>query len=190
MKIEINTKYKKNSLLLSIATIVVGALLFTNPEEFIKILSYILGAIFLIYSISQFIFYYKSKLNITLISAVATFIIGFIFFFLASAIEVAIRYLIGAWLLFTGITKLIDTLSYPNKDNYFVTNLIIAILIMIIGFYIILVSNIILSTIGIIIMIYGSLEVTNYIVNLFEQKKEKKEEKIKDAVIINKNKKD
>lgn len=190
MKIEINTKYKKNSLLLSIATIVVGALLFTNPEEFIKILSYILGAIFLIYSISQFIFYYKSKLNITLVSAVATFIIGFIFFFLASAIEVAIRYLIGAWLLFTGITKLIDTLSYPNKDNYFVTNLIIAILIMIIGFYIILVSNIILSTIGIIIMIYGSLEVTNCIVNLFEQKKEKKEEKIKDAVIINKNKKD
>ena len=189
MKIEINSNTKKKSLILSIITIVIGALLFTNPEEFVKILSYIIGAIFLIYSIIQFISYYKNKITMSLISSITTLIIGLIFFFLADAIEIAIRYLIGAWLLFAGITKLINTLSYPEKDNYFVTNLIISILIIIIGFYIILVSNLILSTIGIIIMIYGSLEVTNYIFNLFEKKKDNKKNDIKDAIIIDKDKK-
>ena len=194
MKLDIvyNEKNTNTSLFSAIVIFIVGALIFTNPEAVVKFASYVIGALFLIYGLYMIYNYSKSKQNLSLVSAVLSFIVAIVFIFLAGVIEHALRYLIGAWILFNGVTKLVATLTYNDrKDNRFVTNLIISILLIILGFYIILVSNLVLSTIGILIMIYAGIEIVGYIFNYVEGKKYEKQtkkvkEEIKDAVIVEK----
>ena len=186
MKVEI-TKDKKTTLLTSIIIFVLGALIFSKPDEVIKIISYIFGALFAIYGIYSIYRYTKDKLNLTLVSGIISIILALIFIFLAGVIEATIRYLIGAWILFSGITKLIYTLtSVDRKENRFVSNLIVAVLLIILGFYIILVSNLVLSTIGILLMIYSGIEIAGFIFDIVDSKKSIPKEEIKDAVIVTK----
>ena len=52
----------------------------------------------------------------------------------------------------------------PNKkDSKFVTVLIVAILLIMIGIYVIFVSNLIISYLGLVLIIYSILEIVNYI---------------------------
>lgn len=189
MKIEI-TKDSKTNLFTSIAIFILGALLFSKPDEVVKFISYIFGALFAIYGIYSIYRYSKDKLNMNLITGIICIIIALVFIFLADVIEATIRYFIGAWILFSGITRLIYSLSYMDrKDNRFVSSLIISILLIIIGFYIILVSNLVLSTIGILLMLYAGLEIAGFAFDIIDSKKpSKSKEEITDAVIVSDNK--
>ena len=187
MKLEI-TKEKRTTLLTAIVVFVLGALLFTNPDMVIKSISYICGALFALYGIYSIYTYTKTKLNTSLISGIVGIILALVFIFLAGVIEATIRYLIGAWILFSGITRLIYALSYMDrKDNRFVSSLIVSILLIILGFYIILVSNLVLSTIGILLMIYAGIEIVGYVFDIVEGRKNTpSKEEIKDAVVVSK----
>ena len=135
MKLEI-TKDKGTSLITSIVVFILGALLFSKPDEVVKVISYVFGALFAIYGFYSIYKYVKEKYNPNLITGVVCILIALVFIFLASVIEAALRYLIGAWILFAGITRLIYALSYiDRKENRFVSSLIIAILLIILGFY-------------------------------------------------------
>ena len=187
MKLEI-TKDKGTSLITSIVVFILGALLFSKPDEVVKVISYVFGALFAIYGFYSIYKYVKEKYNPNLITGVVCILIALVFIFLASVIEAALRYLIGAWILFAGITRLIYALSYiDRKENRFVSSLIIAILLIILGFYIILVSNLVLSTIGILLMVYAGIEIVGFIFDIVDSKKKK--EQISDAVIVSKPKK-
>ena len=78
-----------------------------------------------------------------------------------------------------------------RKENRFVSSLIIAILLVILGFYIILVSNLVLSTIGILLMVYAGIEIVGFIFDIVDNKNtpKKKKEQIPDAVVVSKPKK-
>ena len=187
MKLEI-TKERKTTLLTAIVVFVLGALLFTNPDMVIKSISYICGALFALYGGYSIYTYTKTKLNTSLVSGIIGIILALVFIFLAGVIEATIRYLIGAWILFSGITRLIYAVSYMDRtDNRFVSSLIVSILLIILGFYIILVSNLVLSTIGILLMVYAGIEIVGYIFDVVEGRKNvKPKEEIKDAVVVSK----
>lgn len=168
--------YKSNysnimSLISSILFFILGAIMFSKPEAIILFISYVIGGIIIIIGTFNCIKNYldiKKDNSISskeMILGIILIIIGLVFIFLADVIETIVRFIIGGWILFTGINRLINTLQLTKKDNKFISQLIISILLVGIGMYTILKSNLAFKTIGIVIIIYSIIEIIGYILN-------------------------
>ena len=105
-----------------------------------------------------------------------------IFIFFANIVEQIIRFIIGAWILFSGINRLINALSINKKDKKFLPLLIIAALLIIVGIYTIVIGDVVLSTIGIIMMIYAGIDIIGYI--FYTKDKVEKEEEGTTTLIV------
>lgn len=179
MEIKIKSYSSQSSLISSILFFILGAILFTNADKVVSTLSIIIGTILATSGIISFIIYmFQAKNSIpkkgNLAFGIITIILAVIFIFFSNIVEQFIRFIIGAWILFTGIIRLINVLSMNKKNIKFLELLIIAILLIIVGVYTIIVGDIILSTIGIIMMIYAAIEIVGFI--LYSKDKSEKEE--------------
>ena len=103
--------------------------------------------------------------------------VGLTFILLAGVIEALVRLVIGGWILYHGINKLINTINIPKRNKIFIIYLLISMILIGIGLYTILESNLAFKTIGIILMAYSVVEITNYIFI-------KKDAYIKEEIII------
>lgn len=151
-------------LLSSLLFLILGILLAANPNGVIKILSYIIGTLLITFGIYAFVISYKSNKNLTsvgMISGVISVIIGIIFFFISDSIGVIIRYILGAWLLFVGIINILNLFDSLKNEKNFIYKLVFSVMILIAGLYIILRTNLVLKTVGIIIMLYAILDMVN-----------------------------
>ena len=181
MKISIKSYSQQSSLISSIIFFIIGAILFTNAEKVMNVFYIIVGAIMGISAIIALITFYRNKkkynifdgANLTL--GLIMLAIAILFFFFSSIVEQSIRFLIGAWILFSGINRLISALRLNHKNSRFLPLLIISILIILVGFYTIVFGDVILSTIGVIMMIYAVIEISGYI--LYKKDEEDVEEK-------------
>jgi uncharacterized membrane protein HdeD (DUF308 family) len=202
MKIEIKNN-SKSSLFMAIIFLILGALIMSNPNLVIAIIAYIIGICLIAFGIySSIKNYLDTKANsntssTNLIIGIVSIIVGVIFIFLANAIGIAVQYLVGAWILFKGIERLINTLQSNKKDNNYIVQLVVAILLIAAGLYNILKANIGLSIVGLIMMIYAILEIVGYLTNRNSNNAnddantfKETAEKIKDAVLIEDSAKD
>lgn len=161
----IKIKKDKSSIFASIMFLVLGILLFINPGEMIKFITYIIGIIFVVFGSIKLYNYYKFKdsiSNIQLTLGITAIIVGIIIMFCNNVIEFIIRLVMGGYILASGLNKLIVALNSKSYNNKWIVLLVIAILLIIAGLYIILKSNIILSSIGIILIIYSSIDIISY----------------------------
>lgn len=159
-------KKDKSSIFASIAFLILGILLFINPGEMIKFITYIIGIIFVVFGSIKLYNYYKSKdsiSNIQLTLGITAIIVGIIIMFCNSVIEFIIRLVMGGFILANGLNKLIVSLNTKNYNNKWIGLLTVAIILIICGLYIILKSNIILSTIGLILIIYSTVDIISYL---------------------------
>ena len=170
MEIKVKSYSSQSSLLSSIIFFILGAILFSSADKVISFISISIGIILAVSSIIELIIYIienkkediipkKSRIVYNLIAI----ILAIIFIFFSEVIEQFIRFIIGAWILFSGIMRFINAISINNKSRKFIPLLIVSILLMIVGVYTILIGDIILSTIGIIMMIYAVIEIIGYI---------------------------
>ena len=115
-----NQKKDTMSLITSILFFIIGILLFSNPGGVVKIITYIIGSIFIIVGIGKIISYYRmnKKMNINntsdLIMGIVAIVLGLVIIFCSSAIEFVIRLVMGGWILYSGIVKLIYSLKYTS----------------------------------------------------------------------------
>lgn len=181
MRISFKSYSSKSSLISSIIFLLFGIVLFISPESIIKMISWIIGGLLSaggLFDITLFI--RRKKNNIEALSSdlaigVILLTIGLLFIFLAGAIETAIRIIIGAWILLSGINKLVSTFSDGRNSSKYSSKLIVSFLIIFIGVYIILVSNLVISGIGLVIIIYSIVEIIAYIVSTNDTVEEKKD---------------
>lgn len=184
------------SLIYSIIFFILGAIIFTKPEIIILFISYVIGGIIIIIGIFKCIKNYldvKKDNNTSskeMITGIVLTIIGLVFILLAGVIEALVRLVIGWWILFSGINRLINALNLPKKNRIFIIYLIISLLLIGVGLYTILESNLAFKTIGIVLMVYSIIEIIGYI---FGRKDihieseiiiEAKEDKVIDTVLI------
>ncbi|MDE5540128.1 MAG: DUF308 domain-containing protein [Bacilli bacterium] len=159
MKTEI-IKPQKNSennksWLTPIIYLIVGVILAFKSNEAIQLLFYIIGILVILYGIKSFIDYYKNKdkvqyKNINLSIAVISIVGGILVMVLSEAIEVSIRYVLGFFLLYMGISRILTQISFNNYKNLStVSNIVLIIL----GVYSIFVSNAVLVVIGWLLII-------------------------------------
>ena len=166
-----NIKKDTTSLLISILFLIVGILLFSNSEGVVKFVTYIVGALFIILGIGKMFSYYRmsKKMNINntgdLIVGIVAIIVGIVIIFCSSAIEFLIRIIMGAWILYSGIIKLIYALKLKEfKLKLWTFVLGVSILMIICGLYIIIKSNLVFQAIGLVLIIYSIMEIVQYII--------------------------
>ena len=198
MKIGVKSYSDVISLIYSIIFFILGAIIFTKPEVIILFISYVIGGIFTIIGLFKCIKNYldiKKDNSISskeMIAGILLIIIGLVFISLAGVIEALVRLVIGGWILFTGINRLINSLTIKNKNKKFIIRLVISLLLIGVGLYTILESNLAFKTIGLVLMVYSFLEILGYIFNKKDYLEETiiiEDKKVIDTVLIEDKKK-
>lgn len=147
---------------------IVGFIFLTNSNTIIIYACYILGAIiagFGIYNVIKYI-QLKNQLkiedSIKLNTGIISIAIGLLVILLSSVIETFLNIIIGAWLIITGVTKLIGISELYNVDKKTANlNIIEAIIVIAMGLYSIFFQNIVLTIIGIWMIIGAGIDLYN-----------------------------
>lgn len=165
------------SLLTSLVFAILGILLITNPERSTKVVSLIVGILFIIVGLYKLVDYCLTRgkynfYNYDIAYGIIAIILGIITIVYKSQIETIFRVLIGIWIVYTGIIRL--SLSFKLKlveSPTWICSLLISIVMIVCGLYTIFVSNAIVVTIGIVILIYSILDMIEDIIFLSNIKK-------------------
>lgn len=163
-------KNSKVSLFSSLVFFVLGIVIFVNPDILVKTISYGLGGLLILIGVYRSVSYYIHDKNLGVVNrneiafGITAIVLGVVFIFLADAIELLIRFIVGGWLLIAGLNKILKTFYITDRDSKFYSLIIIGLILIGIGLYIILVSNLALSIIGLFMMIYGVIDFISYFV--------------------------
>ena len=166
------------SLLSSIVFLLLGIIIVNHPEGTIKVVSYILGILFIVFGIIRIISYFKSAkdeyayydFNLT-IGSLCT-IVGLVILVFGSAIATVIGFILGIWIVLNAINKI--NLSFKLKDQkvkYWYITLALSILILVAGLYIVFSPSIILVTLGGILIAYSIMDIIENIIFMINMKK-------------------
>ena len=161
---------KNNSLLTPIIFLVIGVILFTDPDSVVKFISYILGGLLIIVGVYRCANYYIQDKRLGVVNnnelafGITAFILGLLFIVLASAIEFLIRIFFGVYLILIGISKVYQTFFTTDRSSKFYALIVVGIIFLIGGVYTIIESNITLSIIGLFMIIYGVVDFISYFV--------------------------
>ncbi len=152
------------NLLTPIIYLVLGILLMFKSNEVVELLFYVLGIIIIIYGIKSFVVYYQNKelvqyKNINLTIAIASIIIGVLLIILSGVLEASIRYVLGFFFIFIGISRLLTAISFNDYKNFSTISNIVLIAL---GIYSIFFSNAVLVIIGIILVINAIMLFVDY----------------------------
>ena len=157
-------KKESKNLLNPIIYLVLGLLLMFRSNKVVELLFYVLGIIVIIYGIKSFVLYYQNKeivqyKNINLTIAVVSIIIGVLLIVLSGVLETSIRYVLGFFFIFMGVSRLLTSISFNNYKNFSTVSNIILIAL---GIYSIFFSNAVLVIIGVILVINAIILFIDY----------------------------
>lgn len=148
---------------------IVGIIFLTNSNDIIIYACYIIGALIAGFGIYNVIKYaqLKEQLNIedtkVLTTGIVAITVGIIVILLASVIQTFLNFLIGLWLIITGIMKIVDGNKVDTRTKNFY--LIEAVIYIGMGLYSIFFQNILLTIIGIWMIIASIIEIYSQIKN-------------------------
>lgn len=143
------------SLLNPIIYLVLGLLLMFKSNEVVELLFYVLGIIIIIYGIKSFVVYYQNKeivhyKNINLSVAITSIIIGVLLIILSGVLEASIRYVLGFFFIYMGVSRVLTSISFNTYKSF---SLLSSIVLIALGVYSIFFSNAVLVIIGGILVI-------------------------------------
>lgn len=157
-----------NNLIYALLFFVFGIILLTTTEDLISIVSKVIGIGLIIVGIVKSIIYIymKGKLGDYRLSELIVGLIiicfGSLLLIYSSALSFAIRTIVGMWVLFAGINRIILAISVKAVDKIgFRVYLITAILMIILGVF--LLAGLFDKLIGLFIIGYSITEIVNYI---------------------------
>ena len=172
-----------DSLFKSIMFFILGVALTTYPEKLVSFALYALAAFFLLLGLFKLLAYYKNPFNkrdviLGTMYMIFAITIAVFTYFLFEAVQTVMRYTVAVFFLYTGIVRLIA--SFSKRGRVKLIYLINAFLMISAAVAVALISNIVLRTLGIIIIIYSVVEIATYIF----YKKETKDEEIPEGKIL------
>lgn len=154
-------------IIISIIFIILGVLLITKPEETLGAISMILGILFIAMGILKLVEYYTSKVknDLLLTTALIAVIFGVIVLFASGTITTLFKIIVGIWIIGVGVMDLQTTLIWKEvKSPYWTVAVLLSLLMIMSGMIIIMAENILPKIVGIIIVIYGILDIIDRII--------------------------
>lgn len=155
------------SVLTPIIYLILGFILAFRSNEAVKLVFYILGIMIIIYGIKSFMTYYQNKdsiqfKNINLSIALVSILIGVLLIILAGALNLGIRYILGFFMIFIGVSRLLTDYSIKSYKSFSILSNIVLIIL---GIFSIFVSNAVLVIIGWILIANALLLFFEYFKN-------------------------
>ena len=157
-----------NNLIYALLFLVFGIILLTSTEDLITTVSKVIGSVLIIIGIIKSIIYIYMKgkvgdYNISKLALGLAFIcFGSLLIFFSGTLSFAIRTIVGIWILFSGINRIIFAISIKPIDNKgFLVYLLTALLMFVLG--VLLISGIFDQILGLLIIIYSIMEIVDYI---------------------------
>ena len=154
-------------IVISIIFVLFGVLLIAKPDETVGAISIILGIVFIAMGVLKLVEYYTSdtKEDWLLTVALITVILGVVILFASDAILSLFRVIVGIWIIATGIMDFQTTLVWKEvKSPYWTVAVLLSILMMLAGIVILINQNILITTMGIIIVFYAVLDIIDRII--------------------------
>lgn len=154
-------------IVISIIFVLFGLLLIAKPNETIGAISIILGIVFIAMGVLKLVEYYTAdtREDWLLTVALITVVIGVVILFTSNAIISLFRVILGIWIIATGIMDLQTAIKWKEvKSPYWTATVLFAILMMLAGIVILVNQNIVFTTLGIIIVIYGILDIIDRVI--------------------------
>ncbi len=153
------------SLVSSIIFAILGLILIINPEGTVKVISLILGFMFILIGIYKTINYFVNRggydlYNYDLAFGIIAIVLGIITIIYIKEISALLRILIGLWIIYSSVIRF--SLSLKLKvlgTDAWKYSLILSIIMLICGLYVLFSSNIIVVVIGIVILVYAILDI-------------------------------
>ena len=158
------------NILVSIAFAIIGIFMIIKTDLAIKIISYILGGIFIVMGIVKIIDYFLSKgkydfYNYDLIYGIIAIIIGLITIFCSDLIESMFRIMIAFWIIYSGLIRLSLSLKlHAVQIDMWNVSLILSIIMIISGVYILFQNGALILTIGIIMLVYSIIDLIESVI--------------------------
>ena len=173
------------SIATSVIILVLGIFLFIQPDTIIHMISIVLGGIILVSGIIALIDYFGSKYNPSLISGVITSIIGLILIINTKLVASILPFVLGIYFTINGINRLQYSLELKKEKMNYLSSFIVSILIIVCGVLFIINpfggALVITKVMGIFMIVYALLDLTNTIIIKKEMHDVK--QKMKDAII-------
>lgn len=159
------SKTNNLNILSSIIFIIIGMILIFNPEGTLKIISYLLGVLFIVIGIVKILNYFKDKKDENtyfkddLVYGILMILIGVFAIAATELIASIFRIIVGIWIIYTGILRLIYTFRFKIYSDYmWVVNIILSIAMIGCGAIILFHSGILIATVGIFILLYSIID--------------------------------
>lgn len=158
-------KSGKSNILVSIIFGLFGVILCVFHEGAIRAISCLIGLLFLILGVSRLVTYIQGRgrgeyYNFTLLSGLLATLIGLIVIIYADAIGAIIRIIVALWILYSGINRVYLSLKLKEfNSSIWIYGLILAIIMIILGIYILFNSGAIISLIGGLMIAYAIIDI-------------------------------
>ena len=154
------------SILESIIFIILGGILIWKAETAIKIISIVLGLIFIIMGAGKVIGHFTINkkfvefYNYELIYGLMAIVFGFIIIYYSSTIETILRIIVGIWIIYSSFVKLALSLKIKQVESKaWIYSIILSLIMFGCGIFIILNEGTIIATVGIIMIIYSIIDI-------------------------------
>lgn len=179
------------SLASSILFFIFGLLLFLQADAVIRTVSFIIGVILVGLGIVPIANYFKTRnsgffSSTGLLYGIFSVVAGFIILFNSDILATIIPILSGVWVIINSVNKIQISMGLRDqKINFWLVSFIFSVLMLIVGAFLIVnplkSSLFVAKTIGVVIMIYSSLDIIDSIFIKIKTKKVAKE--INDNII-------
>jgi len=157
-------KKENSNLVTPIIYLIIGIILAFKSNEAIQLLFYVIGILVIVYGVKSLFDYYKNRntvqfKNVNLTIAIISIILGSLLIILSETLEISIRYILGFFLIYMGISRLLTSISFNDYKNW---STVSNILLVILGLYSIFISNAILVFIGWLLIINAVILLIEY----------------------------
>ena len=153
-----------SDILVSIVFAIIGIFMIVKTDAALKVISYVLGGMFIIIGIIKSIDYFASKgkydfYNYDLIYGIIAIIIGLVTIFCSGLIESMLRIMISLWIIYSGLVRLSFSLKLRTAQiNMWSVSLILSIIMIIGGIYMLFQNGALVLTVGIIMLVYSVID--------------------------------
>jgi len=153
------------SIVESLIFAILGVILVCKPEGTVKMITWVLGTVFIVIGIAKIINYFRVKgnndfFNYELVYGLTSIVIGFVAMFYMNIIGSIFRIIIGIWILYTSFVRINFAIQIRKMGSgVWFCSFILALIMFICGLYTIINSNAIIVSIGIIMIVYSVIDI-------------------------------
>lgn len=161
------------SLVESIVFAIIGIVLIQNPEGSVKVISCILGIIFILIGVYKIIVHLAEKetgnlYDYSVVFGLMAIVIGIIMMAFSRTISTLFGIIIGIWIIYSAILRASTSIRLKElgDSKIWIFSLILSTIMLICGIYVVVNASKIAAAIGVFVLIYSIIDIIENVIFL------------------------